>query len=182
MRGKWGFRSACVLVTLATVAACGGKLAGVDGPDEGSGTGVGGGVPTGSGTGTAQPKTDPPLRRDAGRPHEDDEGPPNAPECPETFSEGAGNCTKGLTCAYPEGSCTCVGYCGSTPPPPNVDHTHWSCTARDEACPAQQPVERTECNVPTARCTYRESCCSKTFVCSATTGKWWFVGPLKCDG
>jgi len=167
-------------IVITALSACGGSVATI-GPSSsgGSGTAVDE-TSTGTGTGTGTQSVDAAVDArpvaDAGKPKED--AGPNDPACPKSFEMPAGNCKEGLRCAYPEGTCSCVGYCGGVPPPPDVDFTHWSCTPKaEDACPDERPEQGAACKDRGTICNYGE-CCVQTFTCGQS-GKW-TSGPMQC--
>jgi hypothetical protein len=100
----------------------------------------------------------------------------NAPGCPAQYADAPpGHCTIGLACAYDEGTCTCVDYCGGAPPPPNEDFSHWSCKLYDD-CPQPKPQPNTTCKKPGQTCTYG-ACCIEQLTC---VGSKWSSGGVVC--
>lgn len=100
----------------------------------------------------------------------------NAPGCPGQYSDAPpGHCTIGLACAYDEGTCDCVDYCGGAPPPPNEDFSHWSCKPYDD-CPQPAPKDGSTCKKSGQTCNYG-ACCIETFTC---VGSKWSGGGLAC--
>ncbi len=173
-RGRW--LVAALGLPIAVIAACGGSVATIDPASSsssgGSGTGSGTGPATDAATEAAAP--DAGAIVDASKPTKDAAS--NDPACPKTFEPPVGNCQQGLTCAYPEGSCSCVGYCGGAQPPPGIDFSHWACAPKNDACPDERPKEGSPCKGAVV-CTYGY-CCTQTFSCSKS-GKW-AAGPMQC--
>jgi hypothetical protein len=101
----------------------------------------------------------------------------NAPGCPGQFSELAppGHCTIGLECAYDDGTCKCLDYCGGAPPPPEEDFSHWACKKYDD-CPTPKPVDGSTCKTPGKVCTYGD-CCLEQFTCVNSK---WASGGISC--
>jgi hypothetical protein len=101
----------------------------------------------------------------------------NAPGCPAQFSEPPpqGTCTLGLACAYDEGACKCVDYCGGAPPPPNEDFSHWTCQ-KDDDCPRPKPASGSACKTPGKTCTYGD-CCIEQLTCVSSK---WSSGGVVC--
>lgn len=97
----------------------------------------------------------------------------NDPSCPASFGDPGTHCQIGTQCAYPNGNCACVGYCGGAFPPEDVDFSHWSCTEvpappRADGCP-DTLVPGSACSPTGKVCTYGD-CCIQAFTCK--DGKW----------
>jgi hypothetical protein len=102
----------------------------------------------------------------------------NDPSCPPTFDTAAGHCTIGLTCSYPTGHCSCLGYCGGAAPPPDTDFSHWDCVLkRTDGCPDAPPTVGTPCEPRASSCSYGD-CCIQHFQCPASQK--WTSGPVLC--
>ena len=160
-------------VVVAATVACGGSVTPIDSSSSSGTSGTG----SGSGSGSGDVKTDggAPVK-DAGRPEKD--AGPNDPECPKSFLAPPGNCTVGVKCTYPRGTCSCLGHCGGAPPPPDVDFSHWSCTPkRSDGCPEEAPQDGSACKKPAAICSYGD-CCVQTFTCGQSGT--WAAGPMSC--
>lgn len=104
---------------------------------------------------------------------------PNDPDCLPAYGDSPAHCKVGLECRYPQGRCSCLGYCGGPPPPPDVDFSRWSCTSpQDNGCPFDKPTEGAACTIPNKMCSYGD-CCTQTFTCKKDAGGW-KSGPLLC--
>jgi hypothetical protein len=95
---------------------------------------------------------------------------PETAGCPSTFASfPVGQACAGApvsTCTYPEGTCSCVGFCGGAlpihPPPP-----HWKCTPRrTDGCP---DAPKGACSAEGKQCSYGD-CCVFTYTCEE--GAW----------
>lgn len=176
-------RAGAVTLAVCVIGACGGSSASVGDSDAGgaSSSSSSGGATSSSSSGSGGSSGDVPVdggsatdarAKDAAREA-------NAPGCPAQFSETApaGNCTIGLTCAYDEGTCKCVDYCGGAPPPPNEDFSHWTCEKyRTDGCPDPRPMAGSKCTQAGKACDYAD-CCIEQLVC---TGGKWTSGGLVC--
>ena len=161
----------------AVVAACGGSVA-VVGGNGGGPDPTGGSSGTSGGSSGTLPKKDGGTSKLDSSSTDDAAREANAPGCPSSYMEPPGNCTLGLVCAYDQGKCECLGYCGGAPPPPDTDFSHWTCTPKlVNGCPDSPPVSGSLCKTPAASCTYG-SCCVETFICGQS-GKW-SSGGLAC--
>jgi hypothetical protein len=106
-------------------------------------------------------------------------GTEDAGSCPATFASAkdAGVCTPG-DCDYPEGHCTCLGYCGGPPPPgptPNTFH----CSPTPPTCPAPRPRGGTACATEGQVCSYALGCCGGTIL-TCKSGAWAAASPPIC--
>ena len=100
----------------------------------------------------------------------------DAAACPPTYAaalEAGINCPP-ADCEYPEGHCTCLGYCGGPPPPgptPNTFH----CSPTPKGCPTLRPRLGTACTVENQKCNYDLGCCGGTVL--FCMGGVWLGGP-----
>ncbi|MFI5299842.1 MAG: hypothetical protein ACHREM_17275 [Polyangiales bacterium] len=86
-------------------------------------------------------------------------------------------CATSIGCEYPQGACTCAGFCGG-PARPDADLSpQWSCTSRrTDGCAETAPNDGDVCTIAGQACTYGP-CCVTTYTC--TTGHW-NAGPQEC--
>jgi hypothetical protein len=104
-----------------------------------------------------------------------------APSCPATYASalGAGECAGPADCDYPQGHCTCLGYCGGPPPPGPVPST-FHCSAAPSGCPVPRPRAGTACATEGKTCEYMLGCCGGT-VLQCTSGEWQAQQPPICN-
>lgn len=78
-------------------------------------------------------------------------------------------------CEYPEGSCTCPGFCARVVPADFVPT--WQCTAkRTDGCSMREPIPDSLCSLEGKECSYGD-CCVTKFTC---TGGRWKMGWPEC--
>lgn len=106
-------------------------------------------------------------------------GTEDAGSCPATYAgaQAAGVCTAG-DCDYPEGHCTCLGYCGGPPPPGPVPKT-FHCSPTPSGCPEPRPRGGTACAPEGKSCSYALGCCGGT-VLECKSGAWVASEPPIC--
>ncbi len=92
--------------------------------------------------------------------------------CPSSFASitNGGSCTQDMsTCAYPEGQCTCEGFCGGVMLPDAGNGSSWKCATPDPNCPWPRPRFGSACT-GTASCQYDICCAGSQMQC--TNGSW----------
>jgi hypothetical protein len=153
---------------------------GSHGADGQSGSGGSGGVGAGGSGASISQRDDAGVAQDAGDSMAD-AAVANPAGCPATYAELAAmsSCSPpGVGCAYAEGYCSCVGYCGGAPPDPNVTPppNMWSCVPLVKGCPIGPPTIGAACTDENQTCTYG-ACCIQLATCKKAA---WSVGPLMC--
>jgi len=106
-------------------------------------------------------------------------GTEDAGSCPATYASagGSGVCTP-ADCDYPEGHCTCLGYCGGPPPPGPIPQT-FHCSPTPQGCPTPRPRGGTACSTEGKICSYALGCCGGT-VLTCKSGQWAADTPPIC--
>lgn len=106
-------------------------------------------------------------------------GTEDAGSCPATYAAAldAGVCAVG-DCDYPEGHCSCLGYCGGPPPPGPVPKT-FHCSPKPPGCPTPRPHGGTACATEGQVCAYTLGCCGGT-VLECKSGVWAAKQPPVC--
>lgn len=172
-------RFGAVVVVVCVIGACGGTAASVGDSDGGAASSSSGGSSSGT-SGTSSSSGD--VTSDGGGSLTDAKAKDaareaNAPGCPGQWSDPPpqGHCTLGLECAYDEGTCKCLDYCGGAPPPPDEDFSHWGCKPYDD-CPAAKPTAGSACKSPGKTCSYGD-CCVELFTCINSK---WSSGGVSC--
>ncbi len=92
--------------------------------------------------------------------------------CPSSFASitPGDSCTQqDTTCAYPEGQCTCEGFCGGVMLPDASNGNSWKCMTPDPNCPWPRPRFGSTCS-GTASCQYDICCAGSQMQC--TNGTW----------
>jgi len=104
------------------------------------------------------------------------------PRCPSSWTAATTGSHDDLcptiACTYPEGSCTCPGYCGGPPPGPDWKPT-WTCTPkpppRTDGCPDAELTDGASCSTAGKVCSYG-SCCMYQYECISS--HWKKSGPI----